>query len=237
MKFSAPIFQLKRRAKLLARSNNMPLHKALDEVARREGFERWSLLSSQPTTVRLPEKLLDQTEAGDLLLLAGRPGQGKTRLGLQLLLAAARDGRRAALFTLEYTQAQAREIILKLEEGAAGRGEAVDIVTSDDISADFIIRHLAGAAAGTVAVIDYLQLLDQQRTKPPLSEQVLSLRDFARQSGIVLAFLAQIDRSFDPDTKKMPDVDDIRLPNQLNLRLFSKACFLHAGEESLQVVA
>ncbi|RVI56812.1 DNA helicase, partial [Sinorhizobium meliloti] len=29
MKLSAPIFQLKRRAKLVARNNNVPLHEAL----------------------------------------------------------------------------------------------------------------------------------------------------------------------------------------------------------------
>nr|WP_234704598.1 hypothetical protein [Sinorhizobium meliloti] len=40
--------------------------------------------------------------------MAGRPGHGKTTLGLQLLLDAARDGRKAVFFTLEFTEQQAR---------------------------------------------------------------------------------------------------------------------------------
>ena len=94
MKLSAPIFQLKRRAKLLARKNNVPLHEALDQIAREEGFARWSLLSSQIAAGSLSKTVLSRLNDGDLLLVAGRPGHGKTTLGLQLLLDAARDGRR-----------------------------------------------------------------------------------------------------------------------------------------------
>ena len=47
MKLSAPVFQLKRRAKLMARAGNMPLNEALDQIAREEGFTRWSLLSAR----------------------------------------------------------------------------------------------------------------------------------------------------------------------------------------------
>lgn len=236
MKLSAPIFQLKRRAKLLARSNSVPLNQALDEIARSEGFERWSLLSSQSAATSLPEKLLDRAVAGDLLLLAGRPGHGKTRLALQLLLAAQRDGRRSVLFTLEYTDVQARKLILGMAE-REDQYEAVEIVTSDDISADFIIRHLSGSKPGTVAAVDYLQLLDQQRHKPPLSEQVTAIAAFAKEAGIVIAFVSQIDRSFDPETKRAPDMRDLRLPNELDLNLFDRACFLHDGEAKLLDVA
>jgi hypothetical protein len=43
MKLSAPIHQLKRKAKLAARKANTPLHAALDAVAGQEGFVNWSL--------------------------------------------------------------------------------------------------------------------------------------------------------------------------------------------------
>lgn len=237
MKLSASAFQLKRRARLMARAENILLSEALDRVARAEGFERWSLLSQRLAAGSPPDALLRQLAGGDLLLLAGRPGQGKTRLGLQLLIAAASSGRRAVLFTFEYTEGQAKQCICALAGGKADICEAIEVVASDDISAGLMIGHLASAGAGSVAVVDYLQLLDQQRTKPPLCEQVTALWCFARQSGIVLAFLSQIDRSFDPDAKSLPDLDDIRLPNQLDLRLFSKAFFLHAGDARLQDVA
>jgi replicative DNA helicase len=240
MKLSAPVFQLKRRAKLMARSAGMPLHEALDTIAREEGFSRWSLLSSQLAAGSLSGALLGRLADGDLVLIAGRPGQGKTMLGLQLLLDAARDGRRAVFFTLELTERQARNHIQSLAgDGAENTNisDAVEIVTSDEISAAYIIRHLSGARSGTVAIIDYLQILDQQRRKPPLDEQVRALGDFARASGVVIGVLSQIDRSFDPAGKRLPDIGDIRLPNLVDLGLFTKACFLHGGEAQIQDVA
>ena len=234
MKLSAPIFQLKRRAKLLVRKNNVPLHEALDQIAREEGFARWSLLSSQIAAGSLSKTVLSRLNDGDLLLVAGRPGHGKTTLGLQLLLDAARDGRKAIFFTLEFTEQQAREHIRSLDEGYQDLGDALEIVTSNEISADYIIRHLSASDRGTVAVIDYLQILDQQRSKPALSDQILALKDFARKTGVVLGFISQIDRSFDPAIRPLPDIRDIRLPNLVDLGLFTKACFLHNGEAQLQ---
>ncbi|TXR50019.1 DNA helicase [Phyllobacterium endophyticum] len=232
MKLSAPVFQLKRRAKLLVRKNNVPLHEALDQIAREEGFARWSLLSSRITADTLSNTMLSRLNDGDLLLVAGRPGQGKTTMGLQLLLDAARDNRRAIFFTLESTEEQARKHIGSLDE-SHHLTNSLEIVTSNEISADYIIRHLSGAGRGTVAVIDYLQILDQERSKPALSDQILALNDFARESGVILAFISQIDRSFDPAIRPLPDMRDIRLPNLVDLRLFNKACFLHNGEAQL----
>ncbi|UXT40302.1 AAA family ATPase [Agrobacterium tumefaciens] len=237
MKLSAPIFQLKRRAKLMARNNDVPLNEALDQIAQEEGFARWSMLSSRMSSRPLSETVLSRLDAGDLLLLAGRPGQGKTMLGLQLLIDAARDGRKAFLFTLELTEKQAGKYLQSLESETDGFANQVQIVTSDEISADYIIDRMSGSRPGTVAVIDYLQALDQQRSKPVLSEQLRALGDFARRSGCVLGFISQIDRSFDPESKRLPDIRDIRLPNFVDLGLFNRACFLHDGEAQLQDVA
>ncbi len=236
MKLSAPIYQLKRRAKLLSRTDTIPLHQALDRIAQEEGFTAWSLLASQHETQLLTGPILSQLAEGDLLLIGARPGHGKTLLGLQLLLDAVRESRKATFFTLEYTEQQTMKRIHALPEGEA-LGEKIEIVTSDEISADYVMRHLTGAPRGTVGVIDYLQILDQQRSKPGLSEQVSALQTFARQTGIVLAFISQIDRSFETDGKGLPDLADVRLPNRLDLTLFDKACFLHNREVQLQHVA
>jgi replicative DNA helicase len=243
MKLSAPLFQLKRRAKLMARDKCLPLHEALDRIAREEGFARWSLLSSQVAAGPLSRTILSRLEHGDLLLMAGRPGHGKTTLGLQLLLDAARDGRRAVFFTLELTEPQARKHLRSLDDGrslndgAHSSGDAVEIVTSEEICADYIAGYLSGYDRRTVAVIDYLQILDQQRSKPALSDQVMALGDFAKKTGVIFGFISQVDRSFDPVSKRLPDIQDIRLPNLVDLGLFTKACFLHSGEAQLQNVA
>ncbi len=236
MKLSAPVYQLKRRAKILARNAKIPLHQALNQVAGEEGYAGWSLLAARRAERSPSQAMLDQLEHGDLLLLGARPGQGKTLLGLQLLLDAARAGRRAVFFTLEYSEPEARQRIRALDSDS-GVGDKLEVVTSDDISADYIIGHLTGAGPGSVAIIDYLQILDQKRSKPALADQLQALRAFARRSGVVLGFISQIDRSFDPSSKLLPDIADIRLPNRIDLTIFSRACFLHNGEVRLQRVA
>ena len=47
MKLSAPLYHLKRKAKLLSRAENIPLHAALDRVARQEGFGGCSTRSAR----------------------------------------------------------------------------------------------------------------------------------------------------------------------------------------------
>lgn len=230
MRLSAPVYRLKRQAKLLSRQTKTGLHVALDRVAKNEGFESWSLLAAHAAKAATPAKTtLAALEDGDLLLLGARPGHGKTLLGLELALEAIRAGRHAAFFSLEYTTGETEAHTRTL----GGNPDHLDIVTADDICADRIIAHLTGTPRGTLAVVDYLQALDHKRTNPPLSDQTAALRRFARQTGVVIAFIAQIDRSYDPLTKPLPDTADIRLPNAMDLSLFSKTCFLHNGEVAL----
>ena len=82
MKLSAPIYQLKRQAKLLSREESIPLHEALDRIAVREGFRDWSLLAAKVSTAMPAGKLFSRLAPGDLVLLGARPGQGKTRVSL-----------------------------------------------------------------------------------------------------------------------------------------------------------
>jgi hypothetical protein len=101
------------------------------------------------------------------------------------------------MFTLEFTEQQARKHLKSLEADGGSIVDGIQIFTSDQISADYIIGNMSGLEPGTVAVIDYLQLLDQQRTKPLLSEQLQTLSDFAHTTGVIFGFISQIDRSFE----------------------------------------
>jgi replicative DNA helicase len=236
MKLSAPVHRLKRKAKLLSRQDEIPLHAALDRVAAGEGFATWSLLSAKLSATPPAARLYPQLAPGDLVLVGARPGHGKTLFSLGLAVEAMKAGHRSVFFTLEYT---AKDI--------AGRFHAIgtDIAlfdglfafdSSDAISAGYIAEKLAAAPRGTLAVIDYLQLLDQRRENPDLMAQIRALKALAQEKGLILAFISQIDRAYDPASKPCPDIADIRLPNPLDLSLFSKACFLHDGEVRFQAV-
>ncbi|MEP9401982.1 DNA helicase [Sphingomonas sp. VNH70] len=233
MPLSAPIHFLKRRARSIARETRVPLHQALDDIARSEGFRSWSALSAQAGAASPPASLLPELSEGDMLLLGARPGQGKTMLGLQLLVDGTRDGRRSVFFTREITEREARHRLRSL----GGGDHAPEIVAGDDIDADCIVRHLMDAPRGSIGVIDYLQILDQQRRTPVLGEQLARLARFAQGSGVILTFLSQIERGFDAARRPLPGMADVRLPNAIPPGMFSKACFLHGGRMGMQATA
>lgn len=234
MKLSAPVYHLKRRARDLARKDKRPLSEALDRIAREEGFARWSLLAQKAASVSPAQRLFSRLVPGDLLLLGARPGQGKTLMSLELAAQAMKAGNRAFFFTLEYSGPDVLARFRAIDIDLAPYRELLTLDTSDTISAGHVIAALANAPRGTIAVIDYLQLLDQKRENPDLMSQVTALRSFARERGVTFIFITQIDRGYDPSERSCPTMDDVRLPNPLDLKLFDKSCFLNGGEVRFQ---
>lgn len=234
MHLSAPIHQLKRNARLLSRREGIPLHAALDRIAAGEGFDAWSLLATKAAARSPAARLFARLVPGDLVLVGARPRQGKTLMSLALAAEAVKAGHAGRLFTLEYTGAEVAERLRAIGAEAMLANGRFAFDASDAIHAGYIMAELAAAPRGTLAVIDYLQLLDQRRDNPDLMTQVRALRTFARERGLILVFIAQIDRAYDPAKKPLPDLDDVRLPNPLDLALFDKTCFLNQGEIRFQ---
>lgn len=230
MKLSAPVYHLKRKAKALSRVAEIPLHAALDHVAKEEGFEQWSLLASKLSAATSAAGLFARLFPGDLVLIGARPRQGKTLMSLELAVEAMKSGHRSVFFSLEYTQKDIRERFRAIGAELSQFGDLFAFDSSDALSAGHIVKALDAAPRGTLAVIDYLQLLDQKREHPDLMAQVRQLKGFAEERGLILVFISQIDRSYDPAQKPYPDAGDVRLPNPLDLSLFNKACFLNKGE-------
>lgn len=233
MKLSAPVFQLKRQAKKLSREKNIPLHAALNDVARQEGYPSWSLLAAHlnalPTTEPAKE-LFAKLEPADLVLLGARPGHGKTMVGLELLAEAAKEQRHGIFFTMEFNEHDAIDRFRSIGDDSGRKSGKIQIDASDTINADHVVQQLATASPGTIAVIDYLQIMDQKRVDPELSEQVSALKKFAKKTGVIIVFISQIDRAYELSKRPVPDTTDVRLPNPLDLGLFDKACFLNRGE-------
>lgn len=237
MKLSAPIYHLKRNARRLSRDAQVPLHDALDQTAAKEGYTSWSLLAARHAGISPAEKLYDTLIPGDLVLVGARPRQGKTLLALDLAAQAVRAGKPAIFFTLDYTEHDVRDRLRDIDFDAAAYPDLFRFDCSDRIYADYIVDQTRSAPSGTLVVIDYLQLLDQKRENPPLARQLLALQAFAQARGIIMVFISQIDRTYDAATHSLPGVQDIRLPNQIDLGVFTKTCFLNNGMMELQAVA
>ncbi|MBR0857627.1 DNA helicase [Bradyrhizobium liaoningense] len=230
MKLSAPVYHLKRRAKRLSREEGIPLHDALDRIATTEGFSAWSMLAAKAAALTPANRLFPQFRPGDLVLVGARPGQGKTLMSLELAVEAMRSGRRAAFFSLEYTDKDVLDRLRVIGVDPAQFAGMFEVDCSDAISADYVVKQMSTAPSGTFVVIDYLQLLDHRRENPDLAVQVRALKSFARDKGLIVVFISQIDRSYDPAVKPCPDLSDVRLPNPLDLKLFDKTCFLNNSE-------
>jgi replicative DNA helicase len=237
MRLSAPIFRLKREAKLLSRRANIPLNQALDRLARAEGFNSWSLLAARASANLPSSTLFASLKPGDLVLLAARPGHGKTLMGLELIVEAIKAGRRGVFFTLECHERDVGQLLRSIGGDLKTLKDGFEFDTSDAISSDYIIGRLGSAPRGSVVVIDYLQLLDQRRQNPALADQVSALKSFASKTGLIIVFISQIDRSYELSGRPLPNITDVRLPNPLDLTLFSKTCFLNNGEVEIEAVS
>jgi len=141
-----------------------------------------------------------------------------------------KSGHHAAFFSLEYTEKDVLDRLRAIGVEPVRFDKLFEVDCSDAISADHVVKQMATAPRGTVVVIDYLQLLDQRRENPDLTVQVRALKSFARDKGLIVVFISQIDRSYDPSVKPCPDLGDVRLPNPLDLKLFDKTCFLNNAE-------
>lgn len=230
MILSSPIYKLKRRAKLLARANDIKLHVALNQVATQEGFKDWGHLASNYSKKTPAKEVIRQMSSGDMVLISARPGHGKTLLGLELIALAEKNCRTGYFFTLDYNETDVWDRIEKLGFHAQGFDRPVVVDTSDNICAAHIIEGLGNMPDEALIVVDYLQLLDQKRSNPPLDDQVRSLKKFAVEHGAIVVLISQIDRGFELSSSGLPSIDDIRLPNPVDLSLFDKRCFLHSGE-------
>lgn len=233
MKLSAPIYILKSKAKQRKREQGITMAQALDQIAKAEGFNSWSLLQRKAKTFlpQTKEELLKTLYPGDLLLIGARPGLGKTTLTLKLLLHAIKEHRPCFFFSLECSKPSLSQRLVELDKNFEKNASYLTLDLSDNISSEYIIHHTKDKAKpGSLIAVDYLQLLDQQRNKPSLQQQIEQLKTYAKDKGCIFIFISQIDRAFEQENRMEPNLADVRLPNPLTLNLFNKSFFLHNRE-------
>lgn len=119
----------------------------IDFLARNQGT-----LMGVPTGFTMLDRLLGGLQKSDLIILAGRPGMGKSSFALSIAQnAAKRFGARAAIFTLEMSNEQMVQRLLSMETGIDSHRLRLGAVEEDEWP---ILLEAANMLAGTSIFID-----------------------------------------------------------------------------------
>jgi replicative DNA helicase len=179
-------------------------------------------------------------QAGQLWVLAARPGQGKSALLLNLAENLVKVGNAAAIFSAEMLaeqlavrslSGQARIDSLKLARGEINKPEFARMQTAieksigwplwiDDragmrlIDIQVATRQMVKEFGVKVIFVDYLQLIKEPEGSRNREDAVRRLSDgftqLAKELGITVIALAQLNRSSEKRDGKKPQVSDLR---------------------------
>lgn len=186
--------------------------------------------------------LLDAVTTGlnrsDLIILAARPGMGKSSFALNLAANVAKSGKKVAFFSLEMSKEQLVEKVLMSEalvpSDRMKRGtltgddwRQIAVVTGELSKLEFYIDDTAGITLGDiksklrrlkdvgVVIIDYLQLITMggkrsENRVQEVSELTRSLKIMAKEFNIPVIALSQLSRGPESRSDKRPMLSDLR---------------------------
>jgi replicative DNA helicase len=231
MKLSAPIHVLKGQAKRIKVEQSLSMTEALNQIAKKEGYSSWSLLQSKQDELypNSYDEVLDFFNPGDFVIVGARPSMGKTSFTVGMFVRAINRGKaKHFFFSLAEIHKDIAGRMAIYDESLGQNNNLFELDYSDEISGDYIINKTRKEVSeGSVIVIDYLQLLDQRRANPELQVQIDNLTNYAKETGCIIIFLSQVDRNIEYKGDQRPTLEDINLPNALDLKSFNKIIFLY----------
>ncbi len=220
----------------------VPLRNVLPDVLDRLGemSEHENHLPGLSTGLSAIDQKITGLNKSDLILLAARPGMGKTSLALNLALNVARGGKTVAVFSLEMSREQLATRLLSSEAlvennrlrtgllretdwekiaGAATVLNRLDIRIDDnpllsvaDMNAK--CRRLEGLA---LVVVDYLQLMTSagggrggENRQQVVSDMSRMLKIMAKELNVPVICLSQLSRANEKRDDKRPMLSDLR---------------------------
>ena len=211
-----------------------------------ETFERLDLLNSEeselykgiPTGIGLLDNVITGLNRSDLILLAARPGMGKTSFALNIAKhVAMKCKRKVAFFSLEMTKEQLASRLLSMEALISGTTlrtgklssdewvrliEAGDVLGKTEMYLDDTpginvpeikakLRRLKGV---DLLIIDYLQLMSASRRidnrVQEISEITRNLKILAKEFNVPVITLSQLSRASEQRAEHKPQLSDLR---------------------------
>nr|WP_325211503.1 replicative DNA helicase [uncultured Oscillibacter sp.] len=220
----------------------VPLRQVLPDVLDRlsEMSEHENHLPGLSTGLSAIDQKITGLNKSDLILLAARPGMGKTSLALNVALNVAKGGKTVAVFSLEMSREQLAMRLLSSEAlvennrlrtgllretdwekiaGAATVLNRLDVRIDDnpllsvaDMNAK--CRRLDGLA---LVVVDYLQLMTSaggssrgENRQQVVSDMSRMLKIMAKELNVPVICLSQLSRANEKRDDKRPMLSDLR---------------------------
>lgn len=208
----------------------------LEQIERLE--QSGSEMIGLPTGYVDLDKILSGLRPANLVVVAGRPGMGKSSLALGIAINAATKGSPVAVFSLEMSKEELVQRMLssvakvdskKIQNGqlgdlwprvvdAAGKMYKTPIFIDDsavvsvtDIRAK--CRRLKRKHGLGLIVIDYLQLMQANRAEnrqQEISEISRNLKNLARELEVPIIACSQLSRAVEAREDKRPRLPDLR---------------------------
>ncbi|MBN1287915.1 MAG: replicative DNA helicase [Anaerolineae bacterium] len=193
-----------------------------------------------PTGFTDLDRMLGGMQRSDLLVVAGRPGMGKSSWLISAALNAARYGSRVAVFSLEMSNEQVVQRIIAAETGlnsqqlrlghlspddwerfiqAADRLSKLNVYLDDTPALSITqlrtkCRRQWAQTGLDLAIVDYLQLMNAgQRVDNRVQEIsmiTMGLKQIAREMNLPMLAAAQLSRAVEQRQDKRPLLSDLR---------------------------
>ncbi|MBC2709534.1 MAG: replicative DNA helicase [Desulfosarcina sp.] len=207
--------------------------------------EKWELLGQDTGITGVPsgladvDKLTGGFQPSDLIILAARPGMGKSALALNIAEAAASHGFQVAIFSLEMSKSQLycrqtaktaridgqkfrlggikpHEWQKILDSQSRLHGLPVHIDDTPRLHYMEIVRRSGQAIREygvKLVVIDYLQLIrgdGGQRKDLEIADITGALKGLAKDLNVPVVLLSQLNRAVEGRDNKRPGLSDLR---------------------------
>lgn len=209
--------------------------KTLDNII--QSIERGERITGKPTGWASLDKVLGGWNGGDLIVMAARPGMGKTALALSLIYEFSKLGGKSMIISLEMSSEQLVKryfslitdiMNYKIRNASLNKHEVeklCDAVNKSDV--EFFVDQEPNASLQQLKakakvhkakhglellVIDYIQLMTgtKQSREQEVAEISRGLKLLAKELNITIIVLAQLSRKPEERTDKRPLLSDIR---------------------------
>jgi len=209
--------------------------KALDNIT--DAISRGESITGKPTGWKSLDRILGGWNAGDLIVMAARPGMGKTALALSLIYEFGKLGGKGLIISLEMSAEQLAKryfslitdiVNWKIRNATLKEHEVIQLcesVTKSNV--EFFVDEEPNASIQQIKskakihkakhgldllVIDYIQLMkgSKQNREQEIAEISRGLKLLAKELQITVIVLAQLSRKPEDRADKRPMLSDIR---------------------------